>query len=163
MHRDPLSATSMDVEPTVTATEIVVRYAETDQMGIVHHSVYAIWFEAARTDFCEKIGFSYDHIEATGVMSPLAQLSCDFIRPARYADHLVITTQIVRLTVARIAYAYAVYHAADWEAQRTAARPLATGQTMHAHTDLSLRPINLKKKRPEIFEALAHAQGASVR
>jgi len=55
----------------ISETEIIVRYAETDRMGIVHHSNYPIWFEAARTDFIKNLGMSYSKIEERGFMLPL--------------------------------------------------------------------------------------------
>ena len=55
-------------------TKILPRYAETDQMGIIHHSVYAVWYEQARTDYFNKIGMAYDEIEKTGLMTPLVYI-----------------------------------------------------------------------------------------
>ncbi|MFR3009310.1 MAG: acyl-CoA thioesterase, partial [Pseudoruminococcus massiliensis] len=60
-------------------SKIVARYAETDQMGIVHHSVYPIWFEVGRTDFIKLTGMSYTELEESGVMLPLASLECKYI------------------------------------------------------------------------------------
>jgi acyl-CoA thioester hydrolase len=65
----------------VSETEFVVRYAETDRMGIVHHSNYPIWFEMGRTEYIKEAGISYSEIEARGSMLPL------FIPPARYSMH----------------------------------------------------------------------------
>ena len=68
----------------MTETEIKVRYAETDQMKIVHHAVYPVWFEAARTDYMEKAGYSYAKIEEEGIMLPLSRLECSFRECPRY-------------------------------------------------------------------------------
>ncbi len=57
-------------------SHITVRYAETDQMGVVHHAVYPVWFELARTDFMKQIGVSYAQIESLGVMLPVTDISC---------------------------------------------------------------------------------------
>ena len=64
-------------------SKIVARYAETDQMGIVHHSVYPIWFEVGRTDFIKLTGMSYTELEESGVMLPLASLECKYILPMK--------------------------------------------------------------------------------
>ena len=64
-------------------TKIITRYSETDQMGIVHHSNYAVWFEAGRTDFFKKVGFSYKEIEGRGILLPLYEMNCKFKSPAR--------------------------------------------------------------------------------
>jgi acyl-CoA thioester hydrolase len=59
-------------------TVFTARYAETDQMGIVHHSNYAVWFEAGRTDYLKSAGIPNSSIEATGVLLPLYEMSCKF-------------------------------------------------------------------------------------
>jgi len=74
----------------ISETEIIVRYAETDRMGIVHHSNYPIWFEAARTDFIKNLGMSYSKIEERGFMLPLIELTCRYKGAARYEDRLIV-------------------------------------------------------------------------
>ncbi|MEG0230260.1 MAG: thioesterase family protein, partial [Oscillospiraceae bacterium] len=69
-------------------TKIVARYAETDQMGVVHHSVYPIWYEVARTEFIKHIGISYSQMEKMGVMTPLAHLQCDYKNATKYEDEV---------------------------------------------------------------------------
>ena len=65
-------------------TKVTVRYAETDRMGIVHHSNYPIWYEIARNDYIKMFGISYTDMENAGVMTPLLNLSCHFGIPALY-------------------------------------------------------------------------------
>ena len=65
-------------------TKVTVRYAETDRMGIVHHSNYPIWYEIARNDYIKMFGISYTDMENAGVMTPLLNLSCHFGIPADY-------------------------------------------------------------------------------
>ena len=67
-------------------TKVTVRYAETDRMGIVHHSNYPIWYEIARNDYIKMFGISYTDMENAGVMTPLLNLSCHFGIPALYED-----------------------------------------------------------------------------
>ena len=57
---------------------VEVRYAETDQMGIAHHSNYAVWFEVARTDFIKAAGISYTDVEKEGIITPLTSLECKY-------------------------------------------------------------------------------------
>ena len=97
----------------ISTSKINVRYAETDQMGIVHHSVYAVWYEAARTDFCKACGFSYKEMESRGVLTPLVSLECKFIKPAFYDDTLTIKTRISKLTPARVEFFYEVFKEDD--------------------------------------------------
>ncbi len=128
----------------ISTTKINVRYAETDQMGIVHHSVYAIWFEAARTDFCKLAGLPYKDMESAGVLTPLASLNCKFIKPAFYDDDLIIKTRITKLTPARVEFSYEVYREDE-------DKPICTGTTVHALVGKDLHPINTKKVHPEIY------------
>ncbi len=72
-------------------TEVTVRYAETDCMGVVHHAVYPVWFEIARTDYIKAAGMSYAEMEKRGVMLPVTGISCRYRLPARYDDTLLIS------------------------------------------------------------------------
>jgi acyl-CoA thioester hydrolase len=116
----------------ISKSYITVRYAETDQMGIVHHSVYPVWFEVARTDFVKKLGMHYSQMEKAGIFLPLAELQCKFISPTYYEDELVVEASIQELTGARIQFAYTVYRKGE-------DKPVATGSTVHAWTDANKR------------------------
>ncbi len=131
-------------------TKITVRYAETDMMGIVHHSVYPVWYEAARTEFIKKFGMSYSDMENMGIMLPLTELTSKYIGTARYEDELDIAVGIKRLTPARIEFYYEVKKMGE-------IRPINTGSTTHAWVDKSFSVINMKKKHPEIFNSLYYA------
>lgn len=128
-------------------TEIIVRYAETDQMGIVHHSVYPIWYEAARTDMMEQAGYPYARMEEEGIMLPLSHLECDYAGGVKYGERVSIRCIVEKLTIARIVLGYEVRRFGEDEV-------LSTGKTVHAWTDTDLKMINLKKKAPELFELL---------
>lgn len=134
----------------LTETEIVVRYAETDQMGIVHHSNYAVWYEQARTEFIRHFGLSYGDMEKAGILLPLLELHCAYGLPAHYEDRLIVRTQVGLLKPSRVRF--------DYEIRRAGTdKPLNTGWTLHAFTDPSLRPISLKKHAPEIYGVLERA------
>ena len=136
----------------ISKTKITVRYAETDQMGIVHHSVYPIWYEAARTEAVKKIGMTYSSIEKNGVMMPLVELNCKYNMPAEYENVLTITVEIAKLTPARIVFNYQVFkHGIE--------KPINTGSTIHAWVGKDLKPINLKKQYPEVFEKISEWVG----
>ena len=68
----------------ISKSQVVVRYAETDQMGIAHHANYPIWYEIARTDLIKNIGMTYSEMEHMGVMTPLVELGCRYIGTAHY-------------------------------------------------------------------------------
>lgn len=128
-----------------TETKLTVRYAETDQMGIVHHSHFPVWFEAGRTDFIRQAGFCYSDIEQQGILLPLYDLHCRFISPARYEDQIVVVTRIESFSRVRLAFGYEVHRPAD-------GKLLATGETMHAWTTPDLKPVNIQKALPEIYQ-----------
>jgi len=132
-----------------TETHFTARYAETDQMGIVHHSNYAVWFEAGRTDFLNKAGVSNTSIEARGVMLPVYEMNCRYKCPARYEDEIVVLTRLKQISRVRICFSYQVLNAADQ-------RLLATGETMHAWTDRALKPVNAEKAAPDVYSMLLY-------
>ena len=80
-------------------TKIRVRYAETDQMGVVYHSNYFPWFEAARAEAIRELGMTYAGIERTGVFMPIVDVHCRYLRPARYDDLLTVKTMLKELPV----------------------------------------------------------------
>lgn len=132
----------------VSESEIVVRYQETDQMGIAHHSVYPVWFEVARTDFIKHVGYTYSQIEKMGVMLPLTEVTCRFRYPARYEDQLTVTAQVTALSPSRITFGYQVFLPGQ-------EKPAAEGSTSHGFVDGStFRPMNLKRKFPQLYEGL---------
>ena len=87
---------------------ITVRYAETDKMGIAHHSNYPVWFEVGRTDFIKMFGSTYSDMEKAGLMLPVVNLNCHFNLPARYEDELIVRTWCIHITAARIEFLYSV-------------------------------------------------------
>jgi len=134
----------------VSETPLVVRYAETDQMGVVHHSNYPIWFEAGRTDFIRKMGMPYSVIEQKGAMLPLLELRCRFMSFARYEDNIIIKTYIKEFTGTRLCFSYQAVREED-------GRILAEGETLHCWTRRDLKPVNIKKYMPEIYELIEKA------
>lgn len=130
-----------------TETIFTARYSETDQMGIIHHSNYAVWFEAGRTDLLKKVGISYSSIEALGVLLPLYEMSCRFKRPAKYEDEIHVISCIKKLTRTRVIFSYSVYKSNE-------ETPIATGETMHAWTSKDLKPLNAEKEIPQVFSLL---------
>ena len=128
-------------------TRLTVRYAETDQMGIVHHSNYPVWFEAARTDFIRNLGMPYSKIEGRGLLLPLLELKCKYKGAAKYEDEILIKTSIKEFSITRITFFYEVYKLGNNVA-------ITCGETTHTWTNKDLKPINIKKIAPDIFELL---------
>jgi acyl-CoA thioester hydrolase len=131
-----------------STTKLKVRYAETDQMGVVHHAAYYVYFEAAREDFIEGAGIRYVDMERQGVMMPLAETQCKYSEGARYGDTLLIETSLEELTPVKVVLRYDVIREED-------GKLLASGRTVQPFVEKnSFRIANLKKKYPEIWEKL---------
>jgi len=81
----------------VTDTQVRVRYAETDQMGVVYHSNYFPYFESARAESIRQLGFTYADMEKMGVIMPVVDVHCRYLRPAKYDDLLTIKTMLKEL------------------------------------------------------------------
>jgi acyl-CoA thioester hydrolase, YbgC/YbaW family len=131
----------------ISETKIKVRYAETDQMGIVHHSNYLIWFEAGRTDFIKGSKISYTEMEQEGILIPLAESNCKYIVGAKYEDELIIKTWVKELTLVKVEFNYSVIREKD-------EKEIAKGSTLHVFVSKEFKIINLKKSNLEIFEKL---------
>lgn len=129
-------------------SELKVRYAETDQMGIVHHSRYFPWFEVARTEFLEAYGIQYGELEKQGVMFPLIKAQAEYHQGAKYGDTVFVSVEMKELRIVRCQLTYEVTRKADGAL-------LATGLTEHAFVDsTTFQPLNLKKQRPEVWKQL---------
>ncbi len=90
-----------------------VRYAETDQMGIVHHANYPIYYEMGRTEMFRNIGLPYDEMERRGIILPLIDLHCNYKRSAYYDEELTLITQLRELPTARIRFDYIIRNGND--------------------------------------------------
>jgi acyl-CoA thioester hydrolase len=123
-------------------TEVRVRYAETDQMGIVHHSNYLVWFEAGRTELCRQKGFSYTEMEQNDSLLVVAESHVRYRSPAFYEDLLTIRTKVGDVRRRSIRFIYEVYRASDDTV-------LAIGETLHLVTDKSKKVKSL----PETYRS----------
>lgn len=129
-------------------TTLRARYGETDQMGIIYHPNYYVYFEIGRTEFLREIGgISYKQMEQEGIMLPIVETHCKYRLPAKYDDNLIVKTMIKEMTVARISFSYELVRAED-------KKVLAEGETVNAFTNMEGKPINLKKTNPEIYNKL---------
>lgn len=129
----------------VSETKLTVRYQETDQMGVVHHSVYPIWFECGRTDFIQRAGMTYGQMEKDGVRLPLIGLKCRYLFPSWYEDEIVVKTNILTLTPVRITFHYEIF-------RKGFNKAIVLGETEHVWANESLKPVNMRKYRPELYQ-----------
>jgi acyl-CoA thioester hydrolase len=128
-----------------SVTSLRVRYAETDQMGVVYYANYLVWFEVARTDLLRHAGWTYRELEAGGVFLPVIEAHCDYHRPARYDDEIEVRTKGRLCSPVRLEFVYDVV----LKATETLA---ASGRTMHAALGRDGRPCRLPER---VREALA--------
>ena len=99
----------MEIINNTYTARIEVRYAETDQMGVVHHAVYPVWFEQARTEFFRVAGASYADMEAEGFASPVLELNVQFKAPTHYGEFVDVETTMVREDKLRIRFYYKAF------------------------------------------------------
>ena len=125
-------------------SQVRVRYAETDQMGIVYYANYFVWFEVGRTDLLRHAGWSYREMEREGFSLPVVEAHCEYRQPARYDDELDVKTVGVLLSPVRVKFTYEVVRSAD-------AVLLATGHTVHASIDRGGRPCRLPDRVRELL------------
>lgn len=128
-------------------TYITVRYAETDMMGIVHHSRYYPWFEAARSDFIRQFGKSYRDMEAEGILMPLTETHAHYYGGLTYEDEAVVICRLSEMGVAKCKFEYEVYRCSD-------NKLMTTGYTKHGFVNRDFVPINLKKCAYDMWELL---------
>ncbi|HKW25415.1 MAG TPA: thioesterase family protein [Terriglobales bacterium] len=128
-------------------SRIRVRYAETDQMGVVYHSNYFIWFEVGRVDLLRQLGFAYREMEQEdGCYIAVVDARCRFKAPARYDDEIVIRTHLKNVRESLIHFGYEAVRASDGTL-------LAEGETMHIVTGPDMRKRELPTKYIAVFKA----------
>ena len=118
-------------------TELRVRYAETDQMGVVYYANYLVWFEIGRVEFMRSLGFDYKQMEVEdGCILPVIEASCRYKAPARYDDVILIDCWPVLLRGSVLKFAYRVLRAST---AREGQLVLAEGETVHIVCDASMQ------------------------
>lgn len=107
----------------LSTSRVRVRYAETDQMGMVYYANYLIWMEVGRSDFCRQCGFSYRDLEREEkAFLTVAEATCRYIAPARYEDEVVIETELTRVRSRGVEFTYRI---------KRGEMLLAEGRTVH--------------------------------
>ncbi len=114
---------------------ILVRYAETDQMGVVHHSAYVVWLEEARTRLLADVGLRYHELEARGLYFPVVELALRYERPLRYGETALVGVRVLEVKSRRIVFGYQV--------ERPEGTLAATGRTVHVPQDVHGRAVRL--------------------
>lgn len=136
-------------------TPIEVRYQETDQMGVVYHANYLIWFEIGRTKFVESIGLDYKKMEEQGVLAPVVNAQVSYKKPVHYGEGACVETWLEKYDGLRTVYAYRIL---DGEGNIA-----VSGTTEHVLVKKgSFRPLSLRRSFPDWHEAYSQQiNGAS--
>ncbi len=130
-------------------TRLRVRYAETDQMGVVYHANHLIWFEVGRVELMRQLGFSYRDLEREdGRFIAVAEVKCRYRAPVYYDEEVVIRTRLKSVRASVVIFSYELVRA-DSEAL------LAEGETTHIVTDSSMKVAALPEKYLTAFRAAA--------
>jgi acyl-CoA thioester hydrolase len=127
-------------------TRIRVRYAETDQMGVVYHANYLVWFEVGRVELIRQMGQDYKSMEQEGFAIAVVEANVRYKSPARYDDELIVKTRIDHVRGSILRFAYGIYRATDDVL-------LCEGTTTHIVVDLSMKRTALPPHLAELFRA----------
>src|SRR3984957_15090653 len=142
-----LSATLTSPMP-VSQTRIRVRYAETDQMGVVYYANFFIWFEIGRVELLRQLGFQYKQMEIDDDCHiPVVEANCRYKAPARYDDELLLETRVLALRRSVIKFGYRLLRP-----EVEASKLLAEGETTHVTVDRRMHKVPLPKKYAAVLE-----------
>lgn len=131
------------------------QYYETDQMGVVHHSNYIRWFEEARVEYLDQIGYPYKKMEEAGVISPVIGIEAQYRSMVRFGDIVSINASIEKFNGIKMDINYVITDTETGDVR-------TTGKSHHCFLDRDGRPVSLKKSYPDIYAVLAgHEETAS--
>ncbi|MGG1576011.1 acyl-CoA thioesterase [Fictibacillus sp. NRS-1165] len=126
----------------ISEAKVDVRYAETDQMGVVYHANYLVWFEIGRTAFIDDLGFSYAQMEKDGILSPVTEIHANYKKPLTYGDQAKIFTWVEEYSGLKVTYGYEIKNSED--------ELCVTGYSTHVCVrKATFRPISIKKYFPD--------------
>ncbi|WP_028561910.1 acyl-CoA thioesterase [Paenibacillus pinihumi] len=140
-----------------------VRYQETDKMQVVFHANYVNWFEIGRTEWVRHAGVPYAAIEEQGMLLPVTELNCRFVKPARYDDEIVVCTRMKEFSPLRLTFESQIRLVGEnkEEAGGLHAEPpgelLVDGGTRHVWVNQEFRPARLDKAAPELYALIQRA------
>jgi acyl-CoA thioester hydrolase len=127
-------------------TRIRVRYAETDQMGVVYHANYLVWFEVGRVELIRQMGLDYKSMEAEGYAIAVVEATVRYKAPARYDDELIVKTRIDHVRGSIIRFVYGVHRASDDVL-------LCEGATTHILVDRTMKRTTMPQRYAEVFRS----------
>ena len=137
-----------------------VQYKETDQMGIVHHGNYVIWFEVGRTEWMRHYGMAYDVMEESGLLLPVIDVNINYKKSAKFDDCFAVFTSIANFSPVRLEFQYEARKISEEDFKHGGgcgtAEPfgelLAKGSTKHMWVNQEWKPVRMNKAAPDIYE-----------
>jgi acyl-CoA thioester hydrolase len=145
-----------DHPQAVNETRLRVRYAETDQMGVVYHSNHFVWFEVGRVELLRQLGFSYRDMESKdGRFIAVAEAKCRYRAPVRYDEEVLVRTELLNVRDSVLHFGYELRLAAD-------ATLFAEGETTHIVTDADMKIAVLPEKYLTVFRAALGKQDGKL-
>jgi acyl-CoA thioester hydrolase len=126
--------------PAPHETTFRVRYAETDQMGVVYYANYLVWMELGRAEYCRAAGIRYRDMELNGgIRLAVVEAHCRYLRPARYDEEIAVRTWVAKANHRMVEFQYLIRDAES-------GGKIATGSTKHIFLDAGMRPVRLPQK-----------------
>ncbi len=126
-------------------TRFRVRYAETDQMGVVYYANYLVWMELGRAEYCRAAGIRYRDMEVNdGVLLAVVEAHCRYLHPARYDEEIAVKTWVAKATQRMVEFEYDIRDVEN-------GRELASGATKHIFLGATMRPVKLPEKYLPLF------------
>lgn len=122
-----------------------MRYAETDQMGVVYYANYLIWMELGRAEYCRAAGIRYRDMELDdGVLLAVVEAHCRYLHPARYDEEIAVKTWVSKANLRMVEFQYEIRNIQS-------GRQLASGETRHMFLGANMRPVKLPEKYWPLF------------
>jgi acyl-CoA thioester hydrolase len=135
-------------KPVISEARVRVRYAETDQMGVVYHANYLVWFEVGRVEFIRSLGMDYRSMEhEDGIGIAVVDVSARYKAPARYDDELIIETRLLAARGVIVKFGYRIVRAGDRAL-------LCEGETVHVVVNKEMKKTSLPEKYAKRFAAV---------
>ena len=126
-------------------TRFRVRYAETDQMGVVYYANYLVWMEVGRAEYCRASGGRYRDMEVEdGILLAVVDAHCRYLRPARYDQEIAVKTWVANASRRAVQFQYEISDAQS-------GRQLASGETKHVFLGADMKPAKLPEKYWPLF------------
>jgi acyl-CoA thioester hydrolase len=136
----------------ISESRVRVRYAETDQMGVVYHANYLVWFEIGRVDFIRQLGLDYKAMEREeGCGIAVVEANVRYKAPARYDDDLIVRTRLEQVRGSILRFAYTLHRAAAGENPE---HLLAEGYTVHIVVDRNMKRAAMPEKYAAKFQSV---------